>query len=332
MSKVKKKVFITGASGLVGSNLTHCGKKRYNITATYHSFPYFLEGCHTEKVSLADNEGCESILTKYEPDFVIHSAAYTDLAGCETNRDRAWQINVRATENIARTCEKIGAKLVYISTDWVFDGKKPGKYTEEDQPSPLGYYGQTKWEGEKVLPQHGNWIVVRIANIYGWNYAISNKSFPRNHCPFLSRNSWAVQILHKLIRGESVSIPQKIYQTPTLASDLAKRILEMCEMNIKGLFHVCGSTCVNRYEFVIQMAEIFGINSDLVKSGTMGDLVTTWGVDVKESPYFFQTIPVNTCLDTTKLRMTLGKELMELKGGLQTMKSELQEIGFYQVL
>ena len=329
LKKNKKKVFIIGGSGLLGSNLVHWGKEKYHITSTYFSFPCFLKKCQMEKVSLTDNKKCKRILIKYKPDFVIHSAAYTDLTGCETNKDRAWQINVGATKNIAQTCEKIGAKLVCISTDWVFDGKKVGKYTEEDQPSPINHYGQSKLEGERVFSKNGNWIIARIANVYGWNYAVSTKNPLGNHGLFLNRNSWAVQILHKLMTRGSVKMPRQIYQTPTLASNLAEKIFEMCEMDIKGLFHVCGTTCANRYEFVIQMAKIFDIDPDLVKPGTVDDLVTTWGVDVKKLPYFSETIPANACLDTTKLKKTLGKELMALEEGLQAMKSQLQEVGFF---
>jgi len=329
LKKNKSKVFITGGSGLLGSNLVHWGKEKYHITSTYFSFPCFLKECQMEKVSLIDSEECERLLIKYKPDLVIHSAAYTDLAGCETNKDRTWQINVRATKNIAQTCEKIGAKLVYISTDWVFDGKKVGKYTEEDQPSPINSYGQSKLEGERVLSKNGNWIIVRIANVYGYNYALSSADSPGNPSLFLNRNSWAVQTLHKLMKGEIVKMPQQIYQTPTLASDLAEKIFEMWEMDLKGLFHVCGTTCVNRYEFVIQMAKIFDIDPDLVKPGTVDDLLTTWGVDVKKLPYFSQAIPVNACLNTTKLKKTLGKALMGLEEGLQAMKSQLQEVGFF---
>lgn len=328
-SKAKKKVFITGGSGLVGSNLVYWGKAKYDITSTYFSFPCFLDVCQMEKASLTDKKVYEKMLTKYRPDFVIHSAAYTDLAGCETNIDRARQINAQATKNIAETCEKIGAKLVYISTDWVFDGKKVGKYTEKDKPAPINSYGQSKLDGESVLPKDGNWIIARIANVYGWNYAISIKSLLENHDSLFGRSGWAIQILHQLMRGKSIRMPGQIYQTPTLASDLAEKIFDMCEQDMQGLFHVCGTTCVNRYQFVVQMAKKFGLNPDLVKSGTVDDLVVTWGVDLKKLPYFSQTIPANTCLDTTKLKEALTEKLVGLKEGLQIMKSQLLEAGFF---
>lgn len=326
--KINSKLFITGGSGLVGSNLIHFGKKKYEVVSTYLSFPCLQEECQMEKLSLADNKECERLLIKYRPDFVIHSAAYLDLVGCETNKEKTWQINVEATKNIAHICRRIGAKLVYISTDWVFEGKKEGKYTEKDKSSPINSYGKSKWEGEKVLPEDGDWIIARTANVYGWNYAISSENPPENYTLFMNRNSWAVQMLHKLMQGETVKMPKQIYQTPTLASDLAKRIFDMCEMDLRGLFHVCGTSCVNRYEFIVQMGKIFNADPALVKPGTVDDLVTTWGVDAEKFPSFSRTIPQNACLDTTKVREALGKQLLGLKEGLQTMKSELEEVGF----
>ncbi|GAI18632.1 unnamed protein product, partial [marine sediment metagenome] len=170
MVKDKKRVLITGASGLLGANvaLTASKKKDLEVYATYKSHPVRINKCRTFYLDITHKKEVEQSMLKINPDFVIHTAALANVDQCQQYKREAWVINVSGTENLVEAVEKINSRLVYISTDSVFDGRR-GWYTEKDRPNPLNYYAKTKLAGEKIVEgRNGNHTIIRT-NIYGWN-------------------------------------------------------------------------------------------------------------------------------------------------------------------
>ncbi|MCX6709562.1 MAG: SDR family oxidoreductase [Candidatus Woesearchaeota archaeon] len=171
----KYKLFITGGSGMLGSALCFELGKSYEITASYNSFPVSFANAEFVKIELSDYQESERIISGAKPDFLIHAAAITNVDLCEENPILAEKINAEATENIAKICREHRIKMVYISTDYIFDGKR-GNYSEKDIPSPINVYAKTKYEGElNVSKTLDDFLIIRTS-LFGWNIE-SKKSF-----------------------------------------------------------------------------------------------------------------------------------------------------------
>lgn len=143
MLKTKKKILITGGSGALGSNIQKLIK---------------CDIPNSKELDITDFKKCKKAIKRYDPDIIIHCAAWTDVAGAEKNKEECWKVNVRGTENMVKTAD--GRKFVYISTHYVFDGER-GNYKESDIPNPTNFYSLTKLIGEAIVSQHDNTLIIR---------------------------------------------------------------------------------------------------------------------------------------------------------------------------
>ena len=182
-------------------------------------------------------------LVKEKPDVVINCAAWTDVDGCEKDKERAFAANAHGPENLAMACKKVNATLVTISTDYVFDGTKEGFYTQDDQPNPESIYGLSKLEGERCAQSaHPRTVIVRTGFIFGTDG--SN---------FLST------VVDRARRGEKIKAIADAYGTPTYARDLAVRLRELAQLNHPGVFHVANAgTGVSYEQFASEAVRIAG--------------------------------------------------------------------------
>ena len=224
------RLFVTGHKGLLGSKIV-----KYSGI-----FP-------KERVDITKKEIFTSI-RKVNPDVVIHCAAFTNVDECEIQKEKAWEVNVIGTENVAKACQNIGAKMIYVSTDFVFDGKK-GMYKETDKTNPINYYGKTKLEGEKKVQEIcKNYVIARTSVLYGWHEKLN----------FVT---WVIeQLKHK----NKINIVTDQYTSPTFADNLAKVLLEIAEKDIQGLYHITGSERINRYDFALKIADRFDLDKSLI--------------------------------------------------------------------
>jgi dTDP-4-dehydrorhamnose reductase len=217
-------------------------------------------------------------------------------------------------------CERIGAKLIYVSTDWVFDGEKElgEKYREGDQAGPVNMYGRTKLEGEHIVQSSGlDWIIARAAHIYGCNQATpKGKGALRLHLE--KRGGWAYNSVQFLRSGGEIRQPSNMWQTPTLASEFAEFILELHRKAARGIFHVCGNDCISRLAFARELARIFQLDLSLVKEGSVKDLSRSFGISETGLDEF--RVPRNVCLDNRKLVSTSGRQPVSLVQGIGIMK------------
>jgi dTDP-4-dehydrorhamnose reductase len=241
---------------------------------------------------LAADNGILKAIDRSRPEVVFHTAALTDVDRCEVDRDLACRINVRGTKILAEAARQTGAYMVYISTDYVFDGRR-GMYREECATDPANHYGFTKLLGEQYAD-----CVARTCVIYGSR-------------PASGKINFALWILDKLSRGENIKIVQDQYVSPTLNTNLAKMLLEAGERRLEGIWHLAGSTSTSRYNFACQLADEFGLNRNFLIPSRMADM--TW----------MAHRPKDSSLDVSKAERLLKEKPYNLAKSLKTLKEEI---------
>lgn len=248
-------MLITGVSGLLGNNIARFFRDDYEILGFYHSHPVFIDGIQLKSVNLLSKEDVTKSIKDFEPDVLIHCASLTDVDFCETEKELTKNVNVLGTRTVAESILKSLCKLVYISTDLVYDGKK-GNYSENDPVNPLNYYGLSKLEGEQEVLRKPNALVLRT-NIFGWN--IQNK---------LSLAEW---ILQDLSAKKSIAGFQDVTFSSIYTFDLAKLLALAIEHDLRGIYNCGSSSPLSKYEFALQIAERFNLDKSLVKPGSVND-------------------------------------------------------------
>jgi len=287
---LKSKLLIIGGSGLVGSTLLQYASPNYNIHFTYNTNKITFDNINSTQINLLGNQKIITDLIKeVQPNIVVNTAAHSSVDLCETDHSIADKLHVDITQDITQACKDIDSKLVYISTDAVFQGELNKKYTELDQPNPINYYGKTKLQAEQItLNTSPKNVVLRTAVIYGWH----EKSRFTN---------WIIQTLKE---NHVVDPFTDQYNTPTLVDDLVKSLLNIFEKNISGIFHATGKSCLNRYEFALVLANTFGFDTKLIKPITSKE-------KKQDAPR-----PISTCLDSTKLEKLIDFNFSDIQSGV----------------
>jgi len=282
---MKKKLLITGVSGMLGSNVAYVLRDEYDIIGWYNSNPVFIPGTVSRKVDITDQGSVKRWMADCDPAIVMHCAALTNVDYCEKNKVEARKVNVEATGNIVAVCDNQDTKVVYVSTDSVYDGKK-GNYTEGDPIVPCNYYGVTKCEAESVIKSRRNHIVVRT-NIFGWN--VQNK---------LSLAEWVVSNLERgcAFDGFMDAMFSSIY-----TMDFARILEIMLRRDLVGTFNLGSRTSVSKYDFAALIAGAFNKNKDLITPISIDGFA------------FAAKRGKNLSLNTNKLSRALGAELPSIE-------------------
>ncbi len=246
------KIYITGIIGMLGYGIYQYLKDREEVDG-FDIISVDIPGMSYHKISLFDMDAIERELVIGKADIVIHTAALVNVDECEENPDAAKKLNTEVTRQLAEVCEKHKIKMVYISTDAVFDGNLLKLYTEEDETKPVNVYGKTKLEGEKFVLQNPSNLVLRT-NIYGRN--IQKKQ---------SFGEWIYQCL---CEGKELNMFIDIDFSPILVDELAELIYKLCQRNLSGLYHACGTGCITKYDFAVKLKEVFGIPSGIIHKST----------------------------------------------------------------
>ena len=250
------KYLVTGSAGLIGNQLVHDLEKSGEIVYSCYNNMKPVYGIPT-KLNLLNLEDIHKIFKKFQPDVVIHSAALTDVEKCEVDPQLANSLNVKATEVIAKEVEKISSYLMYISTDYIFDGKS-GFYKETDSTNPLNNYGKTKLLGEKFIENEtSKWSIIRTSTPFGVH-------------PF--KKTFPVWVYENLKINKKINILEDQFTSPTYVPNLSKMILEITSRSLEGFFHLSGSTKISRFEFAKMIATKLNLDLSLlnpVKIDTM---------------------------------------------------------------
>ena len=245
------KILVIGASGLLGGHLANYAKDRYDVVATYLAHPLEIPGCKAVKMDITDSEKTINAVHKENPDCVVLSAAQRNVDYCEKNQSEVKRINVEGARNVANAANAAQAKLIYVSTDLVFDGKK-GHYLEDDTTNPVNYYGETKLKGEQeVALASDDHAVARVSVLYDWNLFEHTTNFI----------SWVYKNLEK---GKQLSLFSDQFRNATYIKNACDALLQIFEKDEKGIFHVAGKYCENRYDLGLKVAEIFEFDSSMI--------------------------------------------------------------------
>lgn len=290
-----KKIFIIGGSGFVSTNLIKYLPKDWEIFATYNSNIIKNEKLKSFKIDLLDDpKEIIPIIQNIEPDYIVDTVAFPSVDFCEENHSIADKLHIDATKIISKISNKINSKLLFLSTDAVFEGELNKKYLETDIAKPVNYYGFTKLKAEEVvLSASKNNVVLRTAVIYGNN----------------SQSRFTNWILSYLREQKPVDPFIDQYNSPTLVDDLSQAIVKIFKNDISGLFHATGPTCVNRYDFALMLAKEFALDSNLIKP------VTSFKKK-QNAPR-----PISTCLDSSKLERQIDFNFRNLKSGISFIAS-----------
>ncbi|MEK7186528.1 MAG: SDR family oxidoreductase [Patescibacteria group bacterium] len=303
------KIIGTGLSGLIGSRISELLKDKYEFINFSTSTGFDI----TKKDSILD------FFNSSQASVVIHLAGKTDVDGCEEDKDRdleileieelgkqqeefekinsAWSVNVIGTKNIADVCAKTNKKLIYISSDFVFDGEKKDPYAEDDMPNPINWYGRTKHEGEKIVGSLDiPWAILRIS--YPYRAHFQKKDFVRT-------------IMEKLSDGESLKVVSDQIITPTFIDDLAFAFDQIIQNNLSGIYHTSGSDSLSPFEITRKIADIFGFDKTLISETTSGEFYKDRA-----------RRPSNLALKNDKI-VKLGASMKGIEGGLQALKRQL---------
>lgn len=246
------KVAVTGANGLLGGEAVALLAGRHQVLAMGRGPCRLPPGDRAwATVDLGDGHSAYEALRAFGAQAVLHAGAMTDVDGCERDPERAWAVNVGGSEQVARACRALGARLVAISSDYVFDGEA-GPYSEEDLPNPRGVYARTKRAGEEAaLLLAPDRAVARVAVVYGARPG--------------ARATFASQVVEKLSRGEPVKAFSDQRVSPTLASNGAEMALELLlETRYQGVLHTSGASVLDRVEFARRVARRFGLEGEIV--------------------------------------------------------------------
>jgi dTDP-4-dehydrorhamnose reductase len=286
------KIFITGGSGLLGSKVAEIAQARGDevFSGYAHNLPEYGRAA---KFDLRDEMSMYELVGKIEPEVIIHSAALTDVDRCEREKELAYQMNVEGTRAIATAAENAGSFLIYISTDYVFDGNR-GMYSEDDSTNPISYYGYSKLLGE----QFSRGCIARTCVIYGSRPASGKVNF-------------ALWLLNSLKSGKEVRVVTDQFITPTLNTNLAKMVLEAADRRLCGVLNLAGATRISRYDYAQDLAREFDLDASLILPSRMADLM--WAAKR----------PIDSSLDTSKARAELMEKPLPLNEALRTLKAEV---------
>jgi dTDP-4-dehydrorhamnose reductase len=246
------RVLVTGGSGMLGRVVVDRVRRDGDeaiAAARFASGPPD-DPSGSVHMDVADAESVRRTIRQTQPDTIIHAAAIADVDLCEREPQLAHAVNVRGTQHIVDACRESGARLVYVSTDYVFDGGG-APYDEGDEPNPIQVYGRTKLEGERAVASLPGALSARTAVLFGRAPAW--------------RSNLVLWLLDRLERREPAVAATDQVGTPTLVDNLADMLIALARSDRDGIYHAAGATNVDRYTFARQTAEVFGYDPDRVQ-------------------------------------------------------------------
>jgi dTDP-4-dehydrorhamnose reductase len=259
------RVLVTGAGGQLGREL---------VDVFSEGERHEVLGCSHETLDVGDRDSCMQVIGGTAPDTVVHAAAWTDVDGCETDPDRAWRVNALGTRHVAEAARLVGARVFYVSTDYVFDGATDRPYNEWDDTGPVSAYGRSKRAGEAALGPGDT--IVRTS----WVCGRHGRNFVKT-------------VLRLVSAGKEMKVVDDQHGCPTFADDLAGMIYRLVVARRPGLFHVTNQGATTWYRLAADIVAAAGLDPALVTPITTAELEPA-----RPAPR-----PANSVLDNAALRL-----------------------------
>ncbi len=299
-----KKILITGSNGLLGQKLVELLTQSpdYQVVATARGdnrLP-FSEGYEYHSMDITNREQVQEVVGNVKPDVIIHTAAMTNVDECESKKDTCWQQNVNAVEYLVEACEQIDCFLLYVSTDFIFDGKA-GPYKEDAEANPISFYGWSKYAGEKLVTNSNiRWAIARTVLVYGIAHD-------------MSRTNIILWVKKSLEDGKNIKVVTDQWRTPTLAEDLAKGCFLIAKKEAEGIFNISGKDFLTPYEMAIMTADYFKLDKSLISKADS----TTFSQPAKRPP--------RTGFDLSKSRQVLDYQPVSFMEGIGILAGQIGE-------
>jgi dTDP-4-dehydrorhamnose reductase len=296
------RILICGSNGLLGQRLSSLLSMRteYEVlnTSAGRSFVFDRELYDYTQLDITRRGDVRSLVSSFQPTVILNAAAITNVDWCETNREAAWRVNVTGVEHLAEAARRSGARLIHISTDYVFDGRN-GPYGEDAQPNPLSYYGKTKLASENAaraaLEQH---VILRTLMLYGAGIGV--------------KPNFALRVIDALRAGTPIRVADDQVSNPTHVADLASAIVRLMELGRSGIYHVGGSESMSRHAFAVRIADVLQLDRSRIEPVKAADLQ-------QPAPR-----PLQSGLISKKAEADLGLRFMNATEGLMLLKHELE--------
>jgi len=294
-----KTILVIGGSGVIGSKLVkYFLDNNDNVEFTYlTNRPYFGKGT---SLNISEKDRVLELVEMLNPDVVIHTTAITNVDFCEKNHAMADLIHVDGTANIIEGCKNTKSKLVYVSTSFVFDGKKR-LYFEDDPISPATYYGYTKAKGEEMVKKSNlSYLILRTDQPYCWTEKWQHTNSVLRVIQTLGEN--------KILREVT-----DWYNNPTYVPDFVDATSKLIQEEMTGIFHLSGSDFISRYDWSLLVAEVFGLDKNLL-------------VPITSDTLNLAAKRVNVNLSNEKIFQKTGIKMKDLRSGLEDMFKSRESI------
>ena len=283
------KLLVLGGSGLIGNSLLEMNDNRFEIIATFNKNKIDIPKISSFQCSLPqDFDKLEEIIKKEKPEILVNAMGYSNIDFCELYKEKSHLLHVKISEKISDIALKSNTRIVFLSSDYVFDGLK-GNYTERDAPNPVNYYGQTKFEAEKIVLKNKNNVVLRTSVIYDLDVRVRFFNY----------------VVENLKNNKKIKVTNDIFNSVTLIDSLIYSVFSIIEKDKTGIFHTVDSTCVNRFDFSKCIAKIFNFDEKLIQETSINDM----NVVAKR--------PQNACLDNSKAKKELDVKFRTLEEGIK---------------
>jgi len=301
---MKKKMLVIGGTSLLGYKLLS-NTNDFELYASYNKNIINLKNVETLKIDITNKKNCEKIFD-VKPDIIINTAAITNVDYCEKFERNAFDVNVTGTKNIAEIAEKLGVKLIHISTDAVFSGDKK-IYLEEDEPNPISVYGKTKLESEKIVSKVNDSVILRPSVLFGWIPFEYVKTIDESR----KTMNFGLWVIDQLYKNNKMSIVNDQINTPTLADNLAENIIEIIKKDLTGIFHLSGLSCISRLDFSKKIAKTLGYSDNLISSISSEKLKQ------------FAPRSLESCLNCDKI-VQYGVNLLNIDQSIEKMYNQIK--------
>lgn len=290
------RILVIGGSGILGSALSRMLSSTAHVYYTYNHNPMTIEGCERIRLDLLNPEDALNRIREIQPQVIFHAAANQSVDWHETEKESASRLNVMTTRAISDESARLGFKLVYFSTAFVFPGG-PKVYTENDPPNPINYYGMTKNLAEEKVRANPDHLILRTDQIYGWGLKGQKTTF-------------VPSVLGKLQKGQRSEVCVDWFNCPTYVEDLAQAAIRLVSLGRGGTYHATGSSFLNRYEWALLIAEKFGMDKSLV-------------VPIHSSTLNLAARRPNAHLSNAKIISESGVKMRGVGAGIDSMKAFL---------